>query len=98
MDNAVHLERLRQITSVEREFQRRAAEYNNAGGSASVTADPPNGSHGILANGSSKGKDEEEEMEPRQKKVVSVYLYQLCPPFFNTLLFNTQIYSMVSSS
>ena len=98
MDNAVHLERLRQITSVEREFQRRAAEYNNAGG-ASMTADPPNGSHGILANGSSnKGKDDEEETEPRQKKVVSVYLYQLCPPFFNTLLFNTQIYSMVSSS
>ena len=78
----MHLERLRQITSVEREFQRRAAEYNNAGGSASVTADPPNGSHGILANGSSKGKDEEEEMEPRQKKVIGVNSISI-PSFFH---------------
>ena len=61
------MDRLRQISSVEREFQRRAAEYNNEG-SASVTSNLPSASHGILAN--NKGRDDEEERE--QKKVARV--------------------------
>ena len=64
---------------MEREFQRRVAEYNDdvAAGSASVTANLPNASHGILANSSNKGRgDEEEKEEPRQIKVVRESIVQ----------------------
>ena len=68
MANSAQLDRLRQISSVEREFQRRAAEYNIPGSNG--------GSLGILAAKSSssnnKERDHEDDMEEsRPKKVVN---------------------------
>ena len=67
---------------MEREFQRRVAEYNDdVAGSANL---PPGGGashHGILANGSNKGRgdgDEEEKEEPRQMKVVRESIVLVC--------------------
>ena len=72
MANSAQLDRLRQISSVEREFQRRAAEYNSPGNNGS--------SLGILAAKSSssnnKERDHEDDMEEsRPKKVVNSESY-----------------------